>query len=439
MSAAWRNWSGTVRAHPARVVAVADVSDIVTAVGRAARDGMPVRAVGSGHSFTDAAATDGVLLDLRSWTGIERVDGTEVTVRSGTTLHDLNAALATHDLAMTNLGDIDAQTISGAISTGTHGTGARLGGLATQVAGLELVLADGSWVSCSAYERPELFDAARIGLGAYGVVTRVRVRCERAFGLHAIETPQPLDDVLLGLDEIVAANDHVEFYWFPRTRTVSLKTNNRVPPGSTLRPLSPVRRWVDDDLLTNRAFDLACRGVRRMPRLAPTLTRAASRLLTRREYSDVSHRVFTTPRSVRFVEMEYAVPRAALTTLVADLVDLVEESKWPIAFPVEVRVAAADDVWLSTAYGQQTGYVAVHQYAGMPFTDYFRAFELLAREVGGRPHWGKLHGLGSDDLAASYPRFADAQRVRAEVDPEGRWLNRYTRRVFGLADSAAAS
>lgn len=429
----WRNWARTVSAHPARTVRIRGVADIVAAVRTAAECGQTVRALGSGHSFTDTAATDGVHLDLREWTGVERVDGAVAVVRSGTTLRELNDALAARGLALANLGDIDAQTISGAISTGTHGTGARLGGLASMVTGLELVLADGSWVRCSDTERRELFDAARVGLGAYGVITRVRLRCVPAFGLRAVEEPWPLDDVLLHLDELAAAHDHVEFYWFPRTRRTSVKLNDRLPGDQELQPLSPVRRWFDDELIVNRVFDLACRGVRRAPLLAPALTRVSARAVTRRSYSDVSHRVLTTPRSVRFVEMEYAVPKAALPQLVADIADVVEHRRWPIAFPVEVRLAAADDAWLSSAYDRPTGYVAVHQYADMPFTDYFRAVEELARDVGGRPHWGKLHSLSGADLAASYPRFADAARVRAEVDPDGRWLNRYTRRVFGLS------
>lgn len=429
----WQNWARTVTAHPVRTVRIREVADIVAAVRTAAERGQSVRALGSGHSFTDTAATDGVHLDLREWAGIERVDGADAVVRSGTTLRAVNEGLAARGLALANLGDIDAQTISGAISTGTHGTGARLGGLASMVTGLELVLADGSWVRCSDTERRELFDAARVGLGAYGVITRVWLRCVPAFGLRAVEEPRPLDDVLLHLDELAAAHDHVEFYWFPRTRMTSLKLNDRMPSDQALQPLSPARRWLDDELMVNRVFDLACRGVRRAPLLAPALTRVGARAVSRRSYSDVSHRVLTTPRSVRFVEMEYAVPKAALPQLVADIADLVEYHRWPIAFPVEVRLAAADDAWLSSAFGRDSGYVAVHQYAGMPFTDYFRAVEELARDVGGRPHWGKLHSLAADDLAASYPRFADAARVRAEVDPDGRWLNRYTRRVFGLS------
>ena len=183
----WQNWAGTASADPARRSWPRSTEEIGQAISAAAKDGLPVRALGSGHSFTPAAATSGVALDLSGWAGVVTadLDSGLVTVRSGTTIKELNATLGTLGLAMANLGDIDAQTVSGAISTGTHGTGAGLGGIATQVTGLELVLADGSVVSCSADEKPDLFSAARVSVGALGVLSSVTLQCVPAFTLAA--------------------------------------------------------------------------------------------------------------------------------------------------------------------------------------------------------------------------------------------------------------
>ncbi|PRX47809.1 FAD-linked oxidoreductase [Prauserella shujinwangii] len=431
----WTNWSGTETATPLRVHRPRSTAEIAQVVAGAAVEERTVRALGSGHSFTGIGVAESDAIDLSQWTGIVAADTVTglVTVRSGTTLRALNAELDVLGLAMTNLGDIDAQTIAGAISTGTHGTGARLGGLATQVAALEIVLADGTVVTCSEELRPELFAAARVGLGALGVLSTVTLRCEPAFVLAAEEGPRPLAEVLDGFDELAAANDHFEFYWFPYGRNALVKRNNRQPAGTTARPLSAVREFVDYTLAENVAFGALCRLGRTVPRLVPTLGRVASGALSERRYSDTSHRVFATRRSVRFVESEFAVPREALPGVLAELRALVPKLECPVAFPVEVRVAAADDVWLSTAYGRDSAYIAVHQYVGMPYRQYFAAFADIAGSVGGRPHWGKLHPLDAAALRERYPRFDDFLRVRAEVDPNSVFRNAYLDRVLGAA------
>lgn len=429
----WRNWAGTATAHPARRQHPADPEQLAAAVLAAERDNLTVRAVGAGHSFTPLAATDGVAIDLSRWTGIASADTSTglVTVRSGTTLRALNAALDHLGLAMTNLGDIDAQTIAGAISTGTHGTGAAFGGIATQVAALELVLADGSLASCSPTERPDLFGAARIGLGALGVLSTVTLRCEPAFVLAADERPEPIEGLIERFDELAGAHDHVEFHWFPYGRNALVKRNDRLPAGTRPRPLSPVRHFVEYELLENVALGGLSRLGRARPRLVRPLHRAVDGLLSARSYSDRSHRVLVSRRQVRFVESEYAIPRAALADVLGELRRAIPTLPDPVMFPLEVRVAAADDVWLSTAHGRDSAYVAVHQYVGMPYRRYFDLFESIVDNVGGRPHWGKLHTLEADRLGSRYPRFADFRRVRAEVDPAGRFASPYLDRVLG--------
>jgi FAD-linked oxidoreductase len=434
----WRNWAGTATATPARWAQPRNEAEVSAAVKAAAAAGLPVRALGSGHSFTPAAATRGLALDLSRWTGVTAADTQTglVTVRSGTTLRALNAALAEFGLALANLGDIDAQTIAGALATGTHGTGARLGGLATQVEALDLILADGSLVTCSASAWPELFAAARVGLGALGVITAVTLRCVPSFTLAADERPVPVDQVIEQFDALTAANDHFEFYWFPYGRQALVKRNNRLPAqGRATPPRMPAwRRFWEFEVMENAGFGTLCRLGRAAPRFIPALNKLSSSAMSARSYTDASYRVFVTPRRVRFVESEYAVPRESLPAVLAELRREVPRLADPVMFPVEVRVAAADDIWLSTAYGRDSAYIAIHQYTGLPYRAYFDLFESVVAGVAGRPHWGKLHSLDAGRLGPLYPRFDDFRRVRAQVDPENRFGNAYLGRVFGPAD-----
>jgi FAD-linked oxidoreductase len=433
----WRNWAGTATSTPARWVRPSGVDAIRAAVKDAERDGLTVRAVGSGHSFTSIAATDGVALDLSDWQGIAGVeraadgDAGLVTVRGGTTLRRLNAELDLLGLAMANLGDIDAQTVAGAVSTGTHGTGADIGGLATQIVALELVLADGSVVNCSAGQRPELFAAARVGLGALGVISTVTLACRPAFVLAAQEGPEPIGEMIERFEELAGANDHFEFHWFPYGSNALVKRNNRQPAGTPARPLSAARQFFEYQLMENVAVDLICRVNRAWPGTVRPAQRMIDALLSGRSYSDRSHRVFVTPRRIRFVESEYAIPRELLPEVLSRLRREIPTLADPVAFPLEIRVAAADDIWLSTAYGRDTAYIAVHQYLGMPYRQYFDLFESVMADAGGRPHWGKMHSLDADTLRERYPRFDDFRRVRAQVDPDGRFDNPYLARVLG--------
>jgi L-gulono-1,4-lactone dehydrogenase len=429
----WQNWARNQTAHPARVESVSSVRDAVEVVRRARADGLRVKPVGSGHSFTAAAVTDGVQVVLDGHALIDHDEPSGlVTVGAGAPLELLNLALEQRGLAMSNLGDIDRQTVAGAISTGTHGTGALLGGLATQVRGLQIVLADGSVVDCSADVEPDLFNAARIGLGAFGLITSVTLQCEPAFRLTAVEEPLLLEDVLDGFDGFAEANDHFEFYWFPHTRVALTKRNNRVVAGESESPAYPGwRTWVDDELLSNGVFEVVQRLGTRVPRAVPRLNRMAASGLSARIFTDSSHRVFVSPRRVRFREMEYAVPRESIVDVVREIRAWIDRSGARISFPIEVRVAAADDVWLSTAHGRETGYVAVHSYHRTPYQPYFDAVEAIATGVGGRPHWGKLHHLDAARLRPLYPRFDDALAVRDRVDPGRMFANDYTERVLG--------
>jgi len=427
----WRNWAGNQTCRPHSVLTPDSAEEVSAALRSAASRGLAVKAVGAGHSFTSVATTDGVQIRPEGLTAVHALDraaGT-VTVGSGMRLRDFNALLAGYGLALTNMGDIAVQSLAGATSTGTHGTGRVSGSLAAQIRGMEIVLADGEITTCSATENAELFAGARVGLGALGIVTALTFAVEPKFLLEAREEPMKLDAVLDSFDSLCATNEHFEFYWFPHTDNCNVKRNNRVEGPA--RPLSRARFLLDDEFLSNGVFSLACRVGKALPRSVPAIARVSSRALSARTYSDTSHKVFTSPRRVRFVEMEYALPREAATAALREVRAFVEATDLAIGFPVEVRVAPADDLWMSTAYGRETAYIAVHMYRGTPHERYFTGVERIMVAHGGRPHWGKVHTRDAEYLADAYPRFADFAALRDRVDPERRFGNPYLRRVLG--------
>jgi FAD-linked oxidoreductase len=405
--------------------------EVATAVRQAADAGLTVRMTGTGHSFTGAAVAAGVLLRPAGLTALRSVDTASglVTAEAGLPLRRLNELLDDHGLALANMGDIQEQTLAGATQTGTHGTGREVAGLAAQIAGLELVLADGSIVTCSPDERPDLFDAARIGVGALGVVTAITWRTVPAFLLRAREEPMTWDEVLSRLDEFAAANEHFEFYWFPHTEECLTKRNNKTEGPA--RPVSRLRHWLDDELLSNTVFDLTNRVNRLAPATIRPVNGVAARALGTRTYTDTSYKVFTSPRRVRFKEQEYAIPRERLVAALREVRSLFDKRDWRISFPIEVRLLPAEDTWLSMAYGRPTAFVAVHVYHRNPHEAYFQAVEEIMTAAGGRPHWGKLHTRDAGYLESVYPRFADFLRLRDELDPDRRFANPYTKQVFG--------
>ncbi|MFI1073093.1 D-arabinono-1,4-lactone oxidase [Streptomyces puniciscabiei] len=427
----WRNWGGNVSARPARQVAPASVEELAAVVRRAAEDGLKVKAVGTGHSFTSIAATDGVLIRPQLLTGIRKIDreAMTVTVAAGTPLKRLNAALAREGLSLTNMGDIMEQTVSGATSTGTHGTGRESASIAAQITGLELVTADGSVLTCSEKENPEVFAAARIGLGALGIVTAITFAVEPLFLLTAREEPMPLDRVLAEFDQLWAENEHFEFYWFPHTGSTNTKRNNR--SAGPEQPVGQLAGWFEDEFLSNGVFQVAQWVGRAAPATVPAIARISSKALSARSYTDIPYKVFTSPRRVRFVEMEYAVPRAALVETLRELKAMVDRSGLRVSFPVEVRTAPADDIALSTASGRDSAYVAVHMFRGTPYQAYFTAAERIFTAHEGRPHWGKVHTRDAEYFARVYPRFAEFTALRDRLDPERLFQNDYLRRVLG--------
>jgi L-gulonolactone oxidase len=428
----WRNWAGDQGCSPAAVERPGSVAEIAAALERAAAADERVRVAGSGHSFTDVACTDGRLLSLERMDRVLDVDRASESVRveGGIAIHALSAALAEHGLAFENLGDVDVQTIAGAISTATHGTGARLRNLSAQVEQLELVLADGTTRTLSAADAdPTAYLAARVGVGSLGVIAAVTLRAVPAFTLRGVDAPAPLGETLERLEQAGEENEHFELFVFPHCETALTRTNNRVeePP----RPRSRARAYAEDVLLTNHAFHAFCLAGRALPRLVPQLNRAVTRLAGSSVRVDRSDRIFASPRLVRFTEMEYALPRERTAEAVRRVMELIPARGFHVPFPIEVRLVAPDDALLSPAHERPTGYVAVHMFKGMAWEPYFRAVEAVMDDYGGRPHWGKRHFQTAQTLRPRYPRWDDWQAVRARLDPDGRFLNAYAERVLG--------
>jgi L-gulonolactone oxidase len=431
MAKEWRNWAGDQRCTPATTASPASREDLVEEIGAAAARGHRVRVAASGHSFTDIALSDDTLLRLEKLDRVLEVDRASglVKVEAGIGLRALNEALAEHGLAMENLGDIDRQTLAGAISTATHGTGAAYRNISAQVEAVELALADGSIRELTPGTDSDGLLAARVGLGALGVLVSVTLRTVPAFTLRRVDRPTPLEETLDSFDELAAAHDHFEFFTFPHTGQALTIVRDRIdePP----RPRGRASAYLNEVVLENYAMDLLSRVGRRFPGAIPRLSRLASDQLSHSERVDRSYRLFASERRIRFTEMEYAIPRESGPEALRRVVEIAERPELRVGFPIEFRVVAGDDAFLSPAHGRDTAYIAVHQYKGVPWESYFRAVEAVMTEYGGRPHWGKRHFQTAETLAWCYPRWRKFAAVRDRLDPERRFANAYTDRVLG--------
>lgn len=428
MSLIWCNWAREQFCAPSAIVRPGSEDELVAVVRSAARRGERVRAVGTGHSFTDCACTDGVMIDM---TGLQRVVDADtatglVTIEGGAKLHTLGPQLAARGLGLENQGDIDAQSITGATATATHGTGARFPNLSARIVSLRLVTASGEVLTLS-----QGFDdylAARVSLGALGVISQVTVQTVPLYTLHRRDERRALTETLDRLDEFVDENDHFEFFVFPYGKTALTRTTRRSTEEPTPTPTWK-RRLTED--VENVGLSLMCRTGRRFPSAAAGLNKLMTSMIQDSTVEDRAYKVYATERKVRFTEMEYAIPREHARDAIRRVIDIVHRRTLPILFPLEVRFAAPDDAFLSTAAGRDTCYIAVHQYSGMEFETYFRAVEEIMDEYAGRPHWGKRHYQTAGTLRERYPDWDRFTAVRDRLDPDRVFRNDYTRRVLG--------
>lgn len=434
MSKTWSNWSQSATVTPAQIEAPWTQAALERTVAAAIDRSQRVKAIGSGHSFTGIAVANDLQLDLTNYSGVIELDQDrrQVTMRSGTKLWHIPHLLADSGLAMQNLGDINKQSIAGAISTSTHGTGLDFGGLGSQVVGLELMTGRGDKLRISATENPELLDGLRVTLGALGVITAVTLSLVPEYDLHTVEESAALVTVLDNWDELNTTNDHFEFFWFGHDDNVVTKTSNRIAPTSSEPSVAQrLKRFVTDEMITNVGFGTMCQFGRRVPNLVPKLNRFATRAWGSADRTAHWSTAFNSVRRVRFNEMEYAVPYADLPEILREIRRLFRRGSVSSTFPLEIRTSAPDTAWLASSYGRQTGYIAVHQHIGQDYRAYFDQIEPILKAAGGRPHWGKLHTMQASDFAELYPRWADVLALRDQLDPDRRFTNPYLDRVLG--------
>ncbi len=431
-SGVWRNWAGDQQCRPAEIVRPRERDELAATVVAAAEAGRTVAVAGSGHSFTEAAMTSGTMIDVGALSGVIDADPATGLVRvgAGTVLADLNEELNRLGLAMENLGDIDRQTVAGAISTGTHGTGAKLRNISAQVEEVELVTADGSVHELGGHDGPsDMLRAARVGIGALGAISAVTLRCVPAFTLRRVDTPLPREEVLDTFQERADANDHFELFTFPYAESALVLERNRTAELPHAR--GRLAGYLNDIVLENWALEALSATGRRFPASIPHLSRLAARLASGGETIDRSDRAFASERRVRFTEMEYGVPREHGPEAARRVIEWVRANSYPVFFPIEMRVTAGDDALLSPSHERDTAYIAVHQYRGMEWRPYFEAVEEIMSGYAGRPHWGKRHFQTAATLAPLYPAWAQFQAVRDELDPNRVFTNEYAARVLG--------
>ncbi|APX34544.1 FAD-linked oxidoreductase [Brachybacterium sp. P6-10-X1] len=428
-----RTWSGKVRWSPKQVLAPSGEDEILAALRTAREAGSGLRVIGGGHSFSALVATDGVMVTLDGCRGLVRADTDSglVTLRGGTRLWEIADLLAPLGLALPVMGDIDHQSIAGAIQTGTHGTGARCTGFAGMVRGLRLALPDGSVVDTSPSQDADLFEAARLGLGTIGVVLEVTLACVPRYRLDLVEATVDLEEALGSFLADSAIIDHHELFWFPRTARATARTMRRVPQDTAVRGPGRLVGTLQREVLGNGAWELLCRGASLAPALSRPAAELASRVLAGPRVLDDSSAVFTAPRRVRFHESEWAIPAERLGEAVAALRTRFDAEDVRVSFPLEIRRAAPDDVWLSTAYGRDTVYLAAHRYHREDPGPYLLLVQRTLAPFAARPHWGKQHWLGSRELGELYPRFEDFRAVRAAADPDRMLLTPYLDHLLG--------
>lgn len=426
----WKNWSETFLNRPEEILYPRNENDILKIIQRCKQNGKKIRVIGAGHSFTPLAVTNGILLSLQHLSGIEKIDyeNERVTIWAGTTLTDLGRLLYNHGLTMENLGDINLQTIAGAISTGTHGSGINFGNLSTQVTRLTMITPAGEKLLISANENSHLFDGARLSLGLLGIVTKIEIQVIKAHQLISISQKSTMNHVFPNLKSLTESNRHFEFFWFPHTETIQIKTLN--PQTKNIQKKLKAPSKFNDMVMENGALSLVSEISRMQPKLSKLMSKMIAIGVPTGKTIGNSFEMYATPRLVKFNEMEYSIPAEHMAVALQDIDHVIQKNNLNVHFPVECRYVKADDLWLSPSYKRDSAYIAVHMYKGMEYKRYFAAVEEVFQHYQGRPHWGKMHNLITPGLQKVYPKFDDFLQAREQLDPDNILLNYYLEDLF---------
>lgn len=420
----WQNWSGYLSSSPQQRPEPNDVAELGEVIRRAPG---PIRIVGTGHSFTPLVKSDGTILSLDKFSGVKEHDAEAMTLTAGagTKIGALAQFIYDAGQAFPNMGDIDKQAFGGALGTATHGSGATLGAYHTQLEAVQLVDGRGQVRTFSRARNLDDLLAVAPGLGAFGAITEVTIRNVPSYKLRRRRWALPIEDMIDQFQTMMTAHRSAEFYYIPFSRMALFIASDLSDAPSVPRP-------EDED---NEAVNTLAR-VQKFTGWAPWLRKA----ILKRAIAGVAHEdyvadwltVYPSERNVRFNEMEYHLPIEEGPKALAELIALLEVRFPNVYFPIEVRVVAADDAWLSPFHKRPTASIAIHHQAGADPMPYFNAMEPIFRKHGGRPHWGKMHSLKARDLEAAYPRFQDAMKVRRDLDPENRFVSPYIASLFGI-------
>ena len=428
------NWAGNHRSYPLRRHRPRGDRAIANVLAHARDRGETVKVVGAGHSWSDIACTDGHLISLDEDRDIVSVDTRTctVTARAGIRLRDLSQIVHRYGLALSNLGSIAEQSVAGAISTGTHGTGLRFGNLATQVIGLRLITGTGDILDLDATCEPELFAAARVGLGCLGIISQVTLQCEPAFNLHEQTRPMAFAEAFAALPELVAGHEHTKLWWLPHTDVVHVACYDRTD--------APVSRTagLQFKIEHHRAMTALLGALigtgNRLPGTVPYLNRLARPLLLRAtDRVNRSDRVFATVMPSPHLESEYAIPYQHTREAAERMRALIRAQELRVNFIQELRFVAADDLLMSPAFGRDSCFFGAYIGACRDRERFFSGFEDIMLDLDGRPHWGKIFTVGHAEFAARLPNFERFAAIRARLDPNGVFVNPFIRRVFGVA------
>jgi FAD-linked oxidoreductase len=410
------NWGGNVHFKPGRVERPRTIEELAAVIKVAGEQKRKVRAIGSGHSFSPLIKTSDVLIDLGAMTGLIRVDSSTATFWAGTPVATATELLWHEGLALANQGDINHQTLAGAVSTGTHGTGLAFGSLSSFVRELEFVDGEGRVQVTT----PETLHAAQVSLGAFGIITRVSLQCRPRFLLRDHRHSVTLESALSEFSSWAKQHRHLEFFWFPWSKHVQLKALDEVTEEN---PRSKLSQIVGDEILERWLFKGVCEVTKMLPALSPTVSRMCGKLMPDSDHADWSWRVYPSSREVRFTEMEYSVPLTAGPECFRAIANMIMKKNIHVFFPLEYRVAASDAAWLSPFHNRTSAIISLHVYKRVDEERYFREAEAIFRDFEGRPHWGKIHTPAPEMAAQSFKRWDDFSQLRRKFDPEGMFLN----------------
>lgn len=426
----WQNWSGSVKFNPKQIFTPTTIEEVVSIVKKANIEKKKIRVVGSRHSFTPLISTTDFLVSLDNLQGVISIDKKEyiAEVWAGTKLERLGHELFEYGFAQENLGDINVQSIAGALLTGTHGTGTQHGILASQIEEITVVLPTGDVLVCSKTKNIDIFKALGVSLGLLGIVVKMKIRIKPALTYRYESKKMLTTDLYNQLDELKNENQHFEFYLFPYSKNVQVKMMNET---RTKNHTFKFEKW-KVATIENKVFWFLSEISRNIPKSSKQISRLCANNVPNSKMIGPSFELFSTVRNVKFNEMEYSIPQEQMVDATTEIQEEIIRKNFNVHFPIECRFVKADRFFISPASSRDSAYIAIHMYKGMPHQEYFQRIEEILQSYGGRPHWGKMHNMTIEDLHKLYPQLSDFLEIRRKLDSNNIFVNAYLSKLFNL-------